>query len=68
LGFACLHQNKIEKAIGYFQKHLALVPDSPISELVNKLSAGERGTSTVYYPGTDGPQQSNAKCPWWKFW
>jgi tetratricopeptide (TPR) repeat protein len=63
LGFASLHQNRIDLAIENFQKYLYLVPnDANISEFVSKLIAGEKLVQ-VKQPITEKSSKS-----WWKLW
>ena len=63
LGFASLHQNRIDLAIENFQKYLGLVPtDTQISEFVGKLIAGEKPLQ-VKEPVTEKSSKA-----WWKLW
>ena len=63
LGFASLHQNRIDIAIENFQTYLCLVPtDTQISEFVGKLIAGEK---PVQVKETIANKSSKA---WWKLW
>jgi tetratricopeptide (TPR) repeat protein len=63
LGFASLHQNKIDLAIDNFQQYLLMVPtDAKISGFVSKLAAGEKPVKT-HEPVTEKRSKS-----WWKLW
>ncbi|MBY0573088.1 MAG: hypothetical protein K2P84_05365 [Undibacterium sp.] len=76
LGFACLHQNKIEAATSHFETYLSLVPnDEKITQLLSQLKSGKRGevvhvngalSSTSVIPNT-ASNKPNEK-PWWQFW
>lgn len=63
LGFASLHQNRINLAIENFQKYLCLVPnDTQISEFVSKLIAGEKPVQVKE------PVAEKSSKAWWKLW
>jgi tetratricopeptide (TPR) repeat protein len=63
LGFASLHQNRIDLAIENFKKYLCLVTtDAQISEFVGKLMAGEKPIQ-VKQPIAEKSSKS-----WWKLW
>jgi tetratricopeptide (TPR) repeat protein len=63
LGFASLHQNRIDLAIENFQKYLCLVPnDTQISEFVSKLIAGEKPVQVKE------PVAEKGSKAWWKLW
>jgi tetratricopeptide (TPR) repeat protein len=63
LGFASLHQNRIDLAIESFQKYLCLVPtDANISEFVSKLIAGKKPVQVK-----ESVAEKSSKS-WWKLW
>jgi tetratricopeptide (TPR) repeat protein len=63
LGFASLHQNRIDLAIENFQKYLCLVPtDTQISDFVDKLIAGEKPVQVKE------PVAEKSSKAWWKLW
>jgi tetratricopeptide (TPR) repeat protein len=63
LGFAFLHQNRIDLAIENFQKYLGLVPtDAQISEFVDKLMEGEKPEKV-----SELVAKKSSK-PWYKLW
>ncbi|MBI3384484.1 MAG: DUF4375 domain-containing protein [Aquabacterium sp.] len=74
LGFACLHQQKLDEAMRHFEHYLSLVPaDTKAAELLTKLKAGERGQTVQVAAGrpavapTASPPPGRNK-PWWKLW
>ncbi len=77
LGFACLHQQKVDEARQHFAHYLSLAPaDTKVAELLAKLKAGELG-QTVQVPAGGAvvapKPKPDALCapgrkPWWRFW
>ncbi len=79
LGFACLHQQKVDEARQHFAHYLSLAPtDTKVAELLAKLKAGERGQAVQVAAGgavvapTPTPnldaRAAQARKPWWRFW
>lgn len=70
LGFSCLHQQRTEQAIEYFQQYLALVPsDQRIAEVVERLTYGQR-PEQVYVRSESAdahsPNADKKAKPWWR--